>query len=372
MPNSHGPISARSFLPILIVLFLFGVHYPAVGEGFHDDLHKGSELSQEEAKLLEENLKNNPHDVSSRTQLLGYYMHLQPVNHPSVLEAKREHVLWLVQNSPEAEVLGTPEGTIFAIFDPIGYSQVKEAWMTQLERSPKNVTMLGNAANFMLATATNIMALNERESAIKLLQRARSLEPSNPKWATELGHTYALETQLYALESPWGSPEAVKQAADKALAQFENAYALQGDHGKDALLPDLAKAAYAADQLTKARKYAEITLQVSTSDWDYGNRIHHGNLVLGRIALREDNIDEAKTRLIAAGKTPGSPQLDSFGPKMALAKELLERGERAIVLEYFRLCSKFWASEDAKDQLEKWTVLVNGGRIPDFGANLDY
>ena len=109
-------------------------------------------------------------------------MHIQPVNDPSVLAAKREHVLWLVRNSPEAEVLGRPEGAIFGLFDPVGYSKVKEAWMTQLEGNPENVTMLGNAANFM--------ALIEREPAIKLLQRAQSLEPSNPKWAMELGQKY--------------------------------------------------------------------------------------------------------------------------------------------------------------------------------------
>ena len=361
MPNSHGPIGVRSSLPILIVLCLFGVHDPAVGEGVHDDLRKGRELTHEEAKLLEENLKNNPNDVSSRTQLLGYYMHLQPLHDPSGLEAKRKHVLWFVQNSPEADVLGDPTGMILGIFDPTGYSKVKEAWMTQLERNPKNVTMLGNAANFL--------SMTEYESAIKLLQRAQSLEPSNPKWAMELGQKYVHQGLF---ESKLGSPEGVKQAAGKAFAQFEKAYALEDEREKDDLLSDLAKTAFVADQLTNARKYAEIALQVAPSDWNYGNRIHHGNIVLGRIALREDNIDEARTRLIAAGKTPGSPNLDSFGPTMALAKELLEKGERASVLEYFRLCSKFWASEQAKDQLDKWTVLVNGGRVPDFGANLDY
>ena len=371
MPASYSPVNLRFLLFLLIVPGLFSLHYPARGEGFHDDLEKGRQFNLEEAELLEEKLKNNPHDVSSRTQLLGYYMQLPPVNDPSVLEAKRKHILWLVQNSPEAEVLGALEVTIIGIFDPIGYSKVKEAWRTQLERNPKNVTILGNAAK-MLGNPANAMALNERESAIKLLQRAQSLDPSNAKWATELGHQYAMEALWNALETPWGSPEAVKVANDRALTQFENAYALEDEHGKDALLPDLAKAAFGADQLVKARKYAENTLQVSKSDWDYGNRIHHGNLVLGRIALREDNIDEAKTRLIAAGNTPGSPQLDSVGPTMTLAKELLERGERDIVLEYFRLCSKFWASEDAQDQLDKWAVLVNGGRVPDFGANLHY
>ena len=370
MPASYIPVNLRLLLFLLIVPGLFSLHYPARGEGLHDDLEKGRQFTREESELLEEKLKNNPHDISSRTQLLGYYMQLPPVNDPSALEAKRKHILWLVQNSPEAEVLGAIEVTIFGIFDPIGYSKVKEAWRTQLERNPKNVTILGNAAK-MLGNPANAMALNEREAAIKLLQRAQSLDPSNAKWARELGQQHALEA-LWNASLPWGSPEAVTAANDRALTQFENAYALEDEHGKDALLPDLAKAAFGADQLVKAREYAEITLQVAKSDWNYGNRIHHGNLVLGRIALREDNIDEAKTRLIAAGKMPGSPQLDTPGPNMTLAKELLERGERDIVLEYFRLCSKFWASEDAQDQLGKWTVLVNGGRVPDFGANLHY
>lgn len=361
MPTSSHPFSFRLVLPCLFVLGLFGFRLPGIGEDFHDDLQKGRELTQEEAKLLEENLKNNPHAVSSRTQLLGYYTHLQPLHDPSGLEAKREHVLWFVQKSPEADVLGDTAVMILGLFDPIGYAKVKEAWMTQLERNPKNVTMLGNAANFL--------SMIEYESAIKLLQRAQSLEPSNPKWAMELGHKY-VHKGLF--ETKLGSPEAVKQAGGKAFTQFEKAYALEDEWGKGALLSDLAKTALAADQLTNARKYAEIALQVASSDADYGNRIHHGNLVLGRIALREDNIEEAKTRLIAAGKTPGSPNLNSFGPNMALAQELLEKGEREIVLEYFRLCSKFWELEQAKDQLDKWTVLVNGGRIPEFGANLGY
>ncbi len=340
---------------------MFGFRLASHSEGFHDDLRKGSELTQEEAQLLEKNLKNRPNDVSSRTQLLGFYMHLHPLHDPSGLEAKHKHILWFVQNSPEADVLGTPEGMILGFFDPIGYSTVKEAWMTQLERNPKNVTMLGNAANFLSVT--------EYESAIKLLQRAQSLEPSNPKWARELGQKY-VHKGLF--ETKLGSPEGVKQAAGKAFAQFEKAYVLEDERGKGALLADLAKTALAADQLTNARKYAEIALQIASSGADYGNLIHHGNVVLGRIALREDNLNEARNRLISAGKTPGSPNLDSFGPSMALAKELLEKGERAIVLEYFRLCSKFWATEQAKDQLDKWTVLVNGGRIPEFGANLEY
>ncbi len=55
---------------------------------------------------------------------------------------------------------------------------------------------------------------------------------------------------------------------------------------------------------------------------------------------------------------------------MSLAKDLLERGERETVLQYFELCRKFW--QMGHDQLDQWTKDVNAGRIPDFGANLIY
>ena len=67
--------------------------------------------------------------------------------------------------------------------------------------------------------------------------------------------------------------------------------------------------------------------------------------MLGRIAVREGHIKEADRYLLAAGKSPGSPQMDSFGPNMSLAKDLLEKGQRNTVLQYFALCHKFWKSE---------------------------
>ena len=64
-----------------------------------------------------------------------------------------------------------------------------------------------------------------------------------------------------------------------------------------------------------------------------------------KLALQAGDVEEAKRRLLAAGKTSGSPALRSFGPNMALAEKLLEKGERDVVLEYFELCKKFWAGE---------------------------
>lgn len=274
----------------------------------------------------------------------------------SAKESKREHVLWFIRNSPESEILGMPLSQMNHILEPDGYEEVKEAWMSQIDREPENATLLGHAADFFM--------FGDRRTSIKLLERAQSLEPSNAEWRRKLGHIFSLGIR--------GPGEGDLKIAEKALQHFEKAYELAEDSLRDSLLEDLAKGAFSADRLEKARKYAEIMLQNTEAGWNFGNRVHHGNLVLGRIALREGNIEEAKSRLIAAGNTTGSPQLNSFGPNMALAKALLEVGEREVVLEYFRLCSKFWKSDRAKDKLDKWGVLAAAGRIPDFRANLDY
>jgi hypothetical protein len=123
----------------------------------------------------------------------------------------------------------------------------------------------------------------------------------------------------------------------------------------------------------KARRLAEELLQVATGDrdyWDYGNAIHKANIVLGRVALREGDVDQAKYHLLQAGKTPGSPQLDSFGPNMTLAKELLEAGVRGTVLKYFALCGEFWEMDFGK--LDHWSTVVKRGEIPEFGTQLLY
>jgi len=138
-------------------------------------------------------------------------------------------------------------------------------------------------------------------------------------------------------------------------------------------LREAAKMSFEVQRNEQAEAYAWELLDLAQSlerDWNYGNAIHDGNIVLGRLALAREDQEEAKRRLLAAGKTPGSPQLNSFGPNMSLARELLVAGEREVVIEYFRQCLQFW--ELGRERLEDWIALAEGGRLPDFGANLVY
>jgi hypothetical protein len=138
-------------------------------------------------------------------------------------------------------------------------------------------------------------------------------------------------------------------------------------------LPYAAKLSMDLEEVEDARKYAtellNLAAQFKSDLGGYGNAIHDGNMVLGRIAVREGHIEEARQYLLRSGKTPGSPTLDSFGPNMSLAKDLLEKGERQAVLEYFQECHKFWRSDGVLDGREHD---VKAGNIPDFGGNLVY
>ena len=122
-----------------------------------------------------------------------------------------------------------------------------------------------------------------------------------------------------------------------------------------------------------ARKFAKELMTLSPdfkSNWNYGNAVQDANIVLGRIAVSDGRMDDAKKHLTEAGNSSGSPQMDTFGPNMSLAKDLLEKGEKDVVLTYFELCRKFWEMHDG--QLDEWSRQVKDGEVPDFGANLIY
>jgi hypothetical protein len=146
-----------------------------------------------------------------------------------------------------------------------------------------------------------------------------------------------------------------------------------GTYCRFVILPDWCKRAVDRGECGRAVALAQELLLLASrypSDWNFGNAVHHAHLVLGRVALATNNLEEARAQLIAAGETPGSPQLNSFGPNMRLAQDLLRHGDRDAVLVYFDLCRRFW--ELGKDRLAEWTAAVGQGQEPNFGPNVSY
>lgn len=341
---------------VFILMALFSSSPIARGADAHAVARSGQQMTPEERTALEEKVAKSPNDIESRTKILGYYF-IKGRREPDAKSARQRHVVWLIENAPESEVLGLPYGQLDKALEPEGYERAGEAWLKIIKQAPNNLSVLKNASSFFL--------LQDRKLSEDLLLDGQTLAPKDPYWPGALGHLY-----LLGLSNQPDGP-ARQATAEKAYRQFEKAYDLSNAIEKDALLSYMAKTALAAGLLEDARAVAERMLRADEpASWNQGNQIHHGNLILGQIALRKGNVDEAKSRLLLAGKTTGSPQLNSFGPNMQLAKELLERSETAVVLEYFELCRKFWKSPHS--QLDQWVEDVKANRIPNFGGNLAY
>jgi hypothetical protein len=156
--------------------------------------------------------------------------------------------------------------------------------------------------------------------------------------------------------------EKFPRTPQQAFADLENDL---GDRRDAVHLTDLAKAALDAEDLTKAETYANAALsdKADANDiWNAGNRVHYGHIVLGRVALRRGDVAAAAQHLIAAGKTKGSPQLNSFGPDFVLAKELFAKGETGAVVEYLDECRAFWTM--AGSRLDSWKADIRAGKTP--------
>lgn len=347
-------MKVRSLVP-MAVLGLYSLIAAASAENLRQHAMQGGDLNPQQVAILEEKVAADPHDLVARSQLLGYYFYRKYNGDRLIPEKRKHHILWLIRNAPEAEILAYPYVHLDRHLETGGYQEARKAWHDQIAKDPNNPTILYHAAK--------AFTLSDRELAIQLLLKAQSLDGHNPKWARELGH-------LYELDRRGGSDDDNVKLAEKALTQFERAYELTDGAAREVFLVNLAKNAFVAGQYAKAREYAEAALHDNSSGWNHGNRTHWGHLTLGRIAFAEGNIEEAKYRLIAAAMIQGSPQLNSFGPDMTLAEELLEACQKDVVLKYFELCAVFW--ESGQDDLADWTALVKFDRKPDFSRNLKF
>jgi tetratricopeptide (TPR) repeat protein len=178
--------------------------------------------------------------------------------------------------------------------------------------------------------------------------------------------SYEEETE----ETPFSAEDeqAILQISlDRAPAKLEKLAAANSDAEAFVHLPSAAAAAFHLGRFAEAKSYAERCLSLAPSfqeNWNYGNAIHIGHTVLGLLALNDGDEATAIAELVASGNTTGSPQLNSFGPTMQLAKALLRTGQVEPVLRYLAQCRAFW--EMGGTWLSLWERKVREGLVPNF------
>ena len=150
---------------------------------------------------------------------------------------------------------------------------------------------------------------------------------------------------------------------------------------------DLARessSAYSSGDLLKAKKLSQrylIAAERFPCDWNHGNAVHNANAILGLIALQEGQHAVSVQHLLAAGRSRGSPQLNTFGPSLLLAKRLAEAGEFDVVAAYILSIRRFWEAKDLTvlgligfpdpQPMSTWLETLASGRSPNFGFNAD-
>ena len=125
--------------------------------------------------------------------------------------------------------------------------------------------------------------------------------------------------------------------------------------------------AFALGRVDSARAHAEEMLMTTVGVLEeHSDAVHNGHLLLGRIALHDNDVERARAHLVLAGRAGATRMVPIFGPDMRLAAELLARGERDAVIRYLSLCRAFWRRGPA----DTWSAQIRAGDIPDFGRNL--
>ncbi|MFI5174031.1 MAG: energy transducer TonB [Terriglobia bacterium] len=419
----------------------------------------GHNLNDLQAQLLEEKLEGHPENLAIRTLLLGYYFNQakKPIDQRVVIEARRRHILWLIEHEPESEITRIDEALIEPknrpLADPVGFEQARQLWLQKSK---------SNKCNYCVFVHTFLfLHLHDKATAETVLKKYMAQDPTRSSLYEELGRLYAygilglngltknvfpesvdpLEANspfaLHARKNLLQSKDyrVFSTAADvlvdcgirirekDALGDFkvnfegfarqlilvgekrfpekhlwtrlgdrlslyqgrllltetyvrkqkEN-YAQQtailqkvppGHPSRTAYLSGLAWLALILGDLDNAESYAreEYALFMKrdvVSDY-FRTQM---DLILGRVALRRGDIEKAKSYLIQAAKEHSGEILESRFPSMALAKELLDRGERQVVIEYLDLWTNHWSQ--GKAALSRWKGAIESGAMPQF------
>jgi len=324
-------------------------------------------MTEQQADQLERDVKAAPNSFADRMQLLYFYSFRKSSPDglsPNELANRRQHILWVIANKPSSGFAGDPAMEFYPKdeeADPQGLDEAEKLWLVQIHARPSDARRIYNAGEFF-------SSIHEYPQSETLLERARAINPAAYDIDFSLATDYWHDTRYSAT-----SAERFTNAK-KALDMFEQA--LKNAHGKQErrfVLPQAAQAAFEAGDYERATSWSKEMLRMAdqpTGREDFGDEVHYGNIVLGRIALQHGDVAAAGSYLTKAGLADGNPHLDTFGPNMMLAKELLQRGDDKPVLAYLGSCSRFWKYDDGK--LVKWRSDINDGKIPDFGPNLNY
>jgi tetratricopeptide (TPR) repeat protein len=318
----------------------------------------GRNASEADAAGWKARFEADPQDMLARASWIGWRMYRDL--HVFLRSPEfNEQILWLVRNQPGS--------TLTNLIAPLGAgrqfgmreSELKRAWLAALDQHPEDLRVLRNAASYF--------GLEDRDKTLELLEaiRIRSKDDPGAEWA--LASHWLLRARRF--RSRFGAaPFEFEKEFDadngrRALEHAERAIELKGPDSfsewYEVTRIEAAAAAGAWDRATEVSRAALARIADGSSGRVTGNLAFHANRILGHAALRRADIPAARQHLLACCSGGSSPQLGSFGPDWSLPCELLEHGERGVVLEFLKQCRSIWPGHE--DDLDLWERQIQRG-----------
>lgn len=345
----------------------------AVYDLFRADSAGAQAVSAREAKRLEAKLVADPADADARIKLVAFYSMMDVKDTAARKAARIRHRLWLIENRPD---VSDNKILMFRLADlkreDAGYAILKNAWLKQIDANNTNSTIRINAFTFIKD--------HERDVAEGILREGQKHDPDNYELPLLLAQMYETAPDGAAAETDAQRSQRLKMLVDSgrvALVALKKERSDERDRARQDLLQTLADAAYEIGADDEAKTLAtELILDFGQRHDDYGydDATHIGNIILGRVALRQKDVAKAKEHLLIAIRAPLRTADSWLGEiDMRLAKELLAAGEKETVIEYLRLCeglsnltTEKKLFENQSKALKLWQQQIKQGKTPTF------
>jgi Thioredoxin len=204
-------------------------------------------------------------------------------------------------------------------------------------QSSTDAYLIGAAADFIVKQPSlfaDTPAFRDEDAfavAERWLLRASALDPENKDWKISLSQVYSTEAGLTA--DPKWKVQLLRKSREVGPL-MANA------------LGQLAMAEFEVGNDEEAIQVAQFML----SKWEppgpifSPNGVHMAHSVLGRVALAQGKLEEAKSQLLLSAELRIPPGFTS-SPYMGLAQELADAGARSTVIEFLERWRAYWPND---------------------------
>lgn len=184
---------------------------------------------------------------------------------------------------------------------------------------------------------------------------------------------------------------------NSSISSFEQ---MEVEHKKIRIEPfhsiqNFVEKAIEENRIEKVTTYSLEYLKMAElfkTNWHYGNAIFYGNFYLSYTSLKQKDLSSSLKYLKLASLSPGSPQLNSFGPFNSPEirthlKALAELKQKKALIEFAENCKKFFVDDKSKTYTEEeskrnelvrrsglkelnyFIAQITNSEIPDFNSN---